>query len=91
MPTATDLHHKRGRLHVPGGGRWSDLHPSCSRPLSRKVSILGCEHYVKVRGDRDSWVASAPQKELSLHLDTIARAPADQQQRSIMLLFDGER
>ena len=59
--------------------------------LSRKVRILGCEHIVKVRGDRDCWVASAPQQELGLHLDTIARAPADQQQRSIMLLFDGER
>ena len=59
--------------------------------LSRRVHILGCEHYVKVRGDRDCWVASAPQQELGLHLDVIARAPPDQQQQRIMLLFDGER
>ena len=72
-------------------GRWSDQHPSCSRPITRKVFILGCEHFFKVRGDRDCWVASAAQQELGLHLDLIARAPTVQQQQRVMQLFDGER
>ena len=79
-------------VHTSSASRWSDLHPRSSRPITRRVFILGCEHYVKVRGDRDCWVALAAMQELGLQLDnSIARAPAAQQQQRVLQLLDGER
>ena len=79
------------RLVSKLAARWSDMHPSCARPITRKVRILGVEQLVKVRGDSSCWVASALPVDLSASLDAAVRAPESQQDERIRMLFDGER
>ena len=73
------------RLVTKLAGRWSDLHPSCSRPLSRKLHILGVEQYVKVRGDASCWAASASPADLAASLGAVLRAPAPQHEERIRM------
>ena len=79
------------RLVSKLAARWSDQHPSCARPITRKVRILAVEQMVKVRGDADCWVASALPADLSASLDAVLRAPESQHDERIRMLFDGER